>query len=285
MHLGNIDWRPLINLWSVLEYLTKYTAKVGKATKHLGKLMEDVVNTVCEFVPEDGQNDLWRRTIMKFYTRLLGNRDYSLFEVAHFGLRLPGVLSSFGPVDSVSVSNWSSVKRGRAMQQTQPHERVTNLSKREVFNLRATFDRPTSIAESDLADISFYAFWRLFYFNGKRLVRRRQEKFVALNGTGWPAQARRSHPHHDSYAQKTLYAYVPCAGTRGTDYVDDVVRAYYGGSWPEALRAFVSDSSNKWCPTWVLRNYEVCNQEDGAGGQSLQNRIDNFPKIAFRRRS
>ena len=32
-NLGNIDWRPLINLWSVLEYLTKYTAKSGKSTR------------------------------------------------------------------------------------------------------------------------------------------------------------------------------------------------------------------------------------------------------------
>ena len=29
-NLGNLDWRPLINLWSVLTYLTKYTAKSGK---------------------------------------------------------------------------------------------------------------------------------------------------------------------------------------------------------------------------------------------------------------
>ena len=60
-------WRPLINLWSVLEYLTKYTAKVGKATKHLGKLFGDVVATVCEYEQEDGVHDLWRRTIMKLY--------------------------------------------------------------------------------------------------------------------------------------------------------------------------------------------------------------------------
>ena len=31
-NLGNIDWRPLLNLWSVLEYLTKYTAKGGQAS-------------------------------------------------------------------------------------------------------------------------------------------------------------------------------------------------------------------------------------------------------------
>ena len=279
-NLGNLDWRPLINLWSVLEYLTKYTAKVGKATKHLGKLMEDVVNNVCEWVPEDG-HDLWRRTIMKFYTRLLGNRDYSLFEVAHFGLRLPGVLSSFGAVDSVGISNWSSVKRGRALQFTQAHERCTNLSKLEIFNHRSSFERPSTVSEAALRDISFYAFWRLFYVNGRKLVRRKQEKFIALNGTGWPAHARRTHPQHNAYARKTLYAYMPCEGFRGTDYVDEMVREHFRGSWVNALRTFVTDSSNKWCPTWIQRNYEICNPPETATGDTLEERMKTFPPVHF----
>ena len=63
MNRGNIDWRPLINLWSVLEYLSKYTAKVGKATQHIGKLFGEVAATVCEFeekmactTPGDGRS-------------------------------------------------------------------------------------------------------------------------------------------------------------------------------------------------------------------------------------
>ena len=161
MNVGNIDWRPLINLWSVLEYLTKYTAKVGKATKHLGKLFGDVVATVCEYEQEDGVHDLWRRTIMKFYNRLLGNRDYSLFEVVHFGLRLPGTLSSFGPVESVSVSNWSSVKRGAALRALPKGDRVTHLSKLEIFNARSFLERPETVPLQALENLSSYAFWRL----------------------------------------------------------------------------------------------------------------------------
>ena len=42
-NLGNIDWRPLINLWSVLEYLTKYTAKTGKSTKQLSTVFDNVL--------------------------------------------------------------------------------------------------------------------------------------------------------------------------------------------------------------------------------------------------
>ena len=65
-NLGNVDWRPLINLWSVLEYLTKYTSKCGKASLHIGKLFDEIIETLMEHEVEDGMHDLWRRTIMKF---------------------------------------------------------------------------------------------------------------------------------------------------------------------------------------------------------------------------
>ena len=103
-NLGNIDWRALLNLWSVLEYLTKYTAKGGKGSQQLGKVFEDVLAKVFQYELEDGIHDMWRRTIMKFYSQMLGYRDYSLFEVAHFGLRLPGVVSKFGDVPFAFVS-------------------------------------------------------------------------------------------------------------------------------------------------------------------------------------
>ena len=100
---------------------------------------------------------------MKFYNRLLGNRDYSLYEVVHFGLRLPGTLSSFGPVESVSVSNWSSLHRGSTLRSLSAGDRVTKLSKLELFNARGLLDRPRTMAAAVLENISFYAFWRLFY--------------------------------------------------------------------------------------------------------------------------
>ena len=103
MNLGNIDWRPLINLWSVLAYLTKYTSKIDSSSKSIATIFDDTIKKVLEFETEDGLHDLWRRSIMKYYNRILGNRDYSLFEVVHYGLRLPGTISNFGNVESVSV--------------------------------------------------------------------------------------------------------------------------------------------------------------------------------------
>ena len=40
-------------------------------------------------------HDLWRRAILIFYSRVLGGRDYSLFETVHFGLRLPATVGKF----------------------------------------------------------------------------------------------------------------------------------------------------------------------------------------------
>ena len=152
-NLGNIDWRPLINLWSVLEYLTKYTAKSGQSTKQLGTLFEDVLKDVEQYEVEDGHVDLWRRTIQKFYNRVIGNRDYTLFEVVRYGIRLPPILSSFGEVHNASVSSWRALKPAHTMQYQTEDEAATTMNKLEIFSARATFKRPRTIHEDDLRNL------------------------------------------------------------------------------------------------------------------------------------
>ena len=85
---------------------------------------------------------------------------------------------------------------------------------------------------------------------------------MAVTGTGWPSQAKRSHPCHAHYARHALYAYMPCEGNRGTDYIDECVDKFYNGNWATALKSFVSDVDNLWCPKWIRRNYEVQNKTD-----------------------
>ena len=69
---------------------------------------------------------------------------------------------------------------------------------------------------------------------------------------------------HHEYARKTLYAYMPCLGLQGLDYIDNVVDAYYSGDYRKLLQDFVQDELNIWCPTWVRQNYNVRNQLSGA---------------------
>ena len=92
--------------------------------------------------------------------------------------------------------------------------------------------------------------------------RRRREAIVSLTGTGWPSHAQKTHPQHLQYAKNALYAYAPCQGSRGTDYIDECVEKYYNGNWADALEDFVSDVDNVWCPKWIRRNYEVQNKMD-----------------------
>ena len=126
-NLGNIDWRALINLWSVLDYLTKYATKSGKGSRNLNTLFDEVLQKMYKYETEDGMTDLWRRSIMKIYSHILGDREYSLLEVMHYGLRLPATLSNLTPVVSVSVSNWSTIKKDLPMATLGGRDRATNL--------------------------------------------------------------------------------------------------------------------------------------------------------------
>ena len=104
-NLGNIDWRALLNLWAVFEYLTKYATKPGRGSSSFGATFKAAVQVVDDWEQEDCIHDLWGNAIRKFYSKALGGRDYSLLETAHYGLRLPSHLSSFGAVRNVSLSD------------------------------------------------------------------------------------------------------------------------------------------------------------------------------------
>ena len=79
-NLGNIDWRPCLNLWAVVEYITKYAAKAPAGSRTLGDTLRDCVEEVCKYSREGEPLDLLRRSLQKFYARTLGERDYSMFE-------------------------------------------------------------------------------------------------------------------------------------------------------------------------------------------------------------
>jgi hypothetical protein len=39
-----------------------------------------------------------------------------------------------------------------------------------------------------------------------------------------------------------------------------MVERYFNNDWRLALRSFVLNPKNRWCPTWVARNYEIKNE-------------------------
>ena len=100
----------------------------------MGTLFEDVLLAMHQHEEEDGVHDLWRRTIMKFYSKVIGDREYSVFETVHFGLRLPATLSSLPHTVSASVSDWATLKNASERGKLKAGDRVTNLSKKEIFD-------------------------------------------------------------------------------------------------------------------------------------------------------
>ena len=123
----------------------------------------------------------------KSYNQILGGRDYSLLETMHFGLRLPGSLSSFGHVDNISVSNWAPLKRGAALQFSKSTDRASHRSRIELFNDRCNLNRSTKISDDELRGLSFYAFWRIFDVHQNTISKKKKERFIGLTGLGWPA--------------------------------------------------------------------------------------------------
>ena len=59
-NLGNVDWRPCLNLWAVVQYVTKYAAKAPKGSRRLNEVLHDAVDEVCRYVPEgEGADFRW----------------------------------------------------------------------------------------------------------------------------------------------------------------------------------------------------------------------------------
>ena len=45
-NMGNIDWRPVLNLWAVVQYVTKYATKAPKGSRKLQEVLKDAVDEV-----------------------------------------------------------------------------------------------------------------------------------------------------------------------------------------------------------------------------------------------
>ncbi len=108
-NMGNVDWRPCLNLWAVVQYVTKYATKAPKGSRRLHELLKDAVDEVCTYVPEGEGNDFLRRSIQKFFARTMGERDFHAFEAVQLGLQLPLVMPLM-PVVSLNTAGSRPLK-------------------------------------------------------------------------------------------------------------------------------------------------------------------------------
>ena len=134
-NMGNVDWRPCLNLWAVVEYITKYATKAPRGSRKMGEVLNDAVAEVCKYTPQEQEGSVGWRSLQKFYSRMLGERDYSLFEAVHIGLGLPLMYNAM-PVVSLSTLGSRALKTGKHLAECGPLDSVEWNSKVDEFDRR-----------------------------------------------------------------------------------------------------------------------------------------------------
>jgi len=71
-NMGNVDWRPCLNLWAVVEYITKYATKAPSGSRRMGEVLKDAVAEVCKYTPQEEERSVGWRSLQKFYLRTSG---------------------------------------------------------------------------------------------------------------------------------------------------------------------------------------------------------------------
>jgi len=213
-NMGNVDWRPCLNLWAVVQYVTKYATKAPKGSRKLNDVLKDAVDEVCKYVPEGEGNDFLRRSIQKFFARTLGERDFHAYEALQLGLQLPLVLPLM-PVVSLNTSGARPLKSWSLLKDASPDAPVHQDSRVDKFNKRLQIvrnqfkDDPALMRrwEKEVRDVSLYEFW--WKYDLFRGTLRRVGRAVCLMVTpSYSADcANVAHACHESYARVAVIAY------------------------------------------------------------------------------
>jgi len=217
-NLGNIDWRPCMNLWAVTEYISKYATKAPTGSRRLGEVLGAAAGEVCKYADESEGGDLLRQTLLKVFSKTLGSRDYSTFEAVYLGLGLPLVLELM-PTVSVNTYGTRSV-RPESVIRADPegvHARLTYDSKLDQFDHRRQlwrkqfkgFKGKPEIEEGELRALSFYEYcWKYRVTRGK-LQSTLSDRPVALTVTPQMSadSADVSSPRHEVFARSCVIAY------------------------------------------------------------------------------
>ena len=201
-NMGNIDWRPVLNLWAVTEYVTKYAAKAPKGSRRINDVLKDAVDEVFTYVPEGEGADLLRRSIQKFFAQVLGERDYHLYEAVPLGLQLPQVIPLM-PVVSLNTTGTRPLKSAAALKDKGDEEPVHEDSKIDKFDKRLVIVRrqrergDLSISEAEVRDVSLYEFWWKFFVDKGRLRRSTRSACIMVTPCYGADCANVQHAHHE----------------------------------------------------------------------------------------
>ena len=233
-NLGNVDWKPMMNLWAVVEYVSKYAMKVPGKTKTMREVLRSCIEEVCKYTKDSEGGDLFRKCLQKFYSKSIGGRDYGVFEAVHAGLNLPFVYSLL-PVETLNTTGVRVYKSGDALKKAQERgAALTYDSKADKFDKRLSLVREAwrgshrredraagsaargalAAAERSIRDVSFYEFYSKHYW--KRSQVKTRAVLAALQvAPGFSADcAAVDHGLHQAYAKANVLAFWRLMPTR-----------------------------------------------------------------------
>ncbi len=212
-NLGNVDWRPCINLYAVVEYVTKYAMKAPKGSRRLGEVLKSAVDEVCKYGKEGEGVDLLQQSLKKVFTRTLGDRDFSLFEAVHLGLGLPQVFDLL-PVVSLNTYGTRRLKSRSALEKLGDDEDVREDSKVDKFNKRLALVRKQNIGnkrvdvtEAELRDLSFYEFYWKYFMKQNKIYRSTRPVALMVTPCMSADTANVTHARHEMYARTCVVAH------------------------------------------------------------------------------
>ena len=214
-NLGNVDFRPCLNLWAVAEYITKYATKAPKGSRRLGEVLKGAVDEVCKYGKEEPGVDLLRQSLQKVFSRTLGDRDFSLFEAVHVGLGLPLV---FELLSTCSLNTYGTrhVKPQSVIKNLNDDEDVRDESKLDKFDKRLAIVRAQNrnkqpwqidVTEEELRDVSLYEFYWKYYVPGNRICRSNRPLVLMVTPNLSADCANVTHARHEMYARTCVVAY------------------------------------------------------------------------------
>ena len=212
-NLGNIDFRPCLNLWAVVGYVTKCATKAPKGSQRFGEVLRVAVDQVCRYEPEHQGTDLLRRSLQKVFARTLGERDFGIFEAVHLGLRLPLVF----PLMDVVTLNTMGVRALRPLRELRgaPGDApLTYDSKVDTFDGRQRLlargrrrDGVTVVDADELRYMSMFEFYWKFDVRRGQVARAKQQRCIMVTpGFGSNCAYVRDKLHGD-YARVAVIAY------------------------------------------------------------------------------
>ena len=216
-NLGNIDWRPCLNLWAVVEYICKYATKAPEGSRSMSETLRVAAEEVCKYTKEGEPVDFFRKALQKFYAKSIGDRDFTMFESVYVGMGLPTVFQLL-PVITVNTLGTRRLKSKAEMDRDGGGDEaaVTWESKIDKFNRRGPLVRKqyekegrAKVAEmlAAVRDTSLYEFFWKYYVHRDKLHAANQAWALMVTPGMAASSAQSFHDRHEAYARMCVVAF------------------------------------------------------------------------------